>query len=72
MLALEFGKQRDKQTGLMVPSNDILAMISPEKESVNLGKGLKARGNVEEWLGKVEEAMNISLKVIFIQAPYHY
>lgn len=29
---------------------------------VSLGKGLKARGNVEDWLGKVEEAMFISLR----------
>ncbi|XP_053335345.1 dynein axonemal heavy chain 6-like [Clarias gariepinus] len=43
-------------------SNDILAMISPEGEKVSLGKGLKARGNVEDWLGKVEEAMFISLR----------
>lgn len=43
-------------------SNDILAMISPEGERVSLGKGLRARGNVEEWLGKVEEAMFGSLK----------
>lgn len=27
-----------------------------------LGKGLKARGNVEDWLGKVEEAMFSSLR----------
>lgn len=27
-----------------------------------MGKGLKARGNVEEWLGKVEEAMFTSLR----------
>ena len=60
--SLQFGTQKDKQTGLTVPSTDILAMVSPEKESVSLGKGLKARGNVEEWLGKVEEAMRTSLK----------
>ena len=60
--SLQFGTQKDKQTGEMVPSTDILAMVSPEKESVSLGKGLKARGNVEEWLGKVEEAMCVSLK----------
>lgn len=29
---------------------------------VGLGKGLKARGNVEDWLGKVEEAMFTSLR----------
>ncbi|KAK6493365.1 dynein heavy chain 6 [Huso huso] len=43
-------------------SNDILAMLSPEGERVGLGKGLKARGNVEDWLGKVEEAMFSSLR----------
>ncbi|KAG5830594.1 hypothetical protein ANANG_G00312350 [Anguilla anguilla] len=45
-----------------VYSNDILAMVSPEAERVGLGKGLKARGNVEDWLGKVEEAMFSSLR----------
>ncbi|XP_059155726.1 dynein axonemal heavy chain 6-like isoform X2 [Physella acuta] len=43
-------------------TNDILAMMSPEGEKVSLGKGLKARGNVEDWLGKVEEAMFSSLR----------
>ncbi|XP_066430422.1 dynein axonemal heavy chain 6 isoform X1 [Eleutherodactylus coqui] len=43
-------------------TNDILAMLSPEGEKVSLGKGLKARGNVEDWLGKVEEAMYSSLR----------
>ncbi|XP_063073303.1 dynein axonemal heavy chain 6 [Engraulis encrasicolus] len=43
-------------------SNDILAMVSPEGEKVALGKGLKARGNVEDWLGKVEEGMFSSLR----------
>ncbi|KAM4603926.1 dynein axonemal heavy chain 6 [Polymixia lowei] len=43
-------------------SNDILAMVSPEGEKVGLTKGLKARGNVEDWLGKVEEAMFFSLR----------
>ncbi len=37
-------------------------MLSPEGEKVGLGKGLKARGNVEDWLGKVEEAMVVSLR----------
>ncbi|KAF8561763.1 hypothetical protein P879_11328 [Paragonimus westermani] len=43
-------------------TNDILAMLSPEGERVALGKGLKARGNVEDWLGKVEEAMFVNLR----------
>src|SRR5699024_3896967 len=37
-------------------------MISPEGERVVLTKGLKARGNVEDWLGKVESSMFISLR----------
>ncbi len=43
-------------------TNDILAMLSPEGEKVGLGKGLKARGNVEDWLGKVEDAMFTNLR----------
>ncbi|VVC96959.1 unnamed protein product, partial [Leptidea sinapis] len=43
-------------------TTDIIAMLSPEGERINLGKGLKARGNVEDWLGKVEEAMFASVK----------
>uniref|UniRef100_A0A9J7X309 Dynein, axonemal, heavy chain 6 n=1 Tax=Cyprinus carpio carpio TaxID=630221 RepID=A0A9J7X309_CYPCA len=45
--------------GLLTPGE---AMVSPEGEKVALGKGLKARGNVEDWLGKVEEAMFSSLR----------
>lgn len=45
-----------------VLTTDIIAMISPEGERVQLGKGLKARGNVEDWLGKVEESMFVSLR----------
>ncbi len=53
-------------------SNDILAMISPEGERVSLGRGLRARGNVEEWLGKVEEAMFSNLKKIMKQSISDY
>ncbi|XP_057699654.1 dynein axonemal heavy chain 6 isoform X1 [Corythoichthys intestinalis] len=45
-----------------VYTKDILNMVSPEGEKVGLTKGLKARGNVEEWLCKVEEAMFNSLR----------
>ncbi|KXS09529.1 hypothetical protein M427DRAFT_128896 [Gonapodya prolifera JEL478] len=38
-------------------SVDIVAMVSPEGERVPFGKTLKARGNVEAWLGQVEESM---------------
>jgi dynein heavy chain len=43
-------------------SVDIFAMMSPEGERVGLGKNLKARGNVEQWLGAVEAAMITALK----------
>lgn len=57
---LEFGDANEKK--VTQASNDIIAMISPEGERVELGKGLKARGNVEAWLKKVEAAMFSSLK----------
>ncbi|ORY38879.1 hypothetical protein BCR33DRAFT_853838 [Rhizoclosmatium globosum] len=38
-------------------SIDIAAMVSPEGERVGFIKMIKARGNVEAWLGAVEEAM---------------
>lgn len=59
---LEFGATEAGPMGQKKLSNDIVAMISPEGERVELGKGLKARGNVEDWLGKVEAAMFASLK----------
>jgi dynein heavy chain len=52
---LEFGEENGKT------ANDINAMVSPEGEVVSLGKGLKARGNVEVWLCSVEDAMVKSL-----------
>ncbi|KAH0628434.1 hypothetical protein JD844_009589 [Phrynosoma platyrhinos] len=59
---LEFAYMAPAEGEEKVLTNDILAMLSPEGERVNLGKGLKARGNVEDWLGKVEEAMFTSLR----------
>ena len=35
-------------------SIDIHSMVSPEGESVPLGKNLKARGYVEDWLSQVK------------------
>nr|XP_046259789.1 dynein axonemal heavy chain 6 isoform X2 [Scatophagus argus] len=54
--ALDAGEQEP------VYSKDILNMVSPEGEKVALTKGLKAQGNVEDWLCKVEEAMFSSLR----------
>ncbi|XP_074097467.1 dynein heavy chain at 16F [Cotesia typhae] len=50
------------QKSSAILTTEILAMISPEGEKVSLGKGLKARENVEDWLGKVEESMFTSLR----------
>lgn len=43
-------------------SMEILAMISPEGEKISFAKGIKTRGNVEMWLGSVEESMMASIK----------
>ncbi|XP_037937177.1 dynein heavy chain 6, axonemal [Teleopsis dalmanni] len=59
---LEFGQKEGGEGGKPSPTNDILAFISPEGEKLLFGKGLKARGAVEEWLSKVEEAMFIAVK----------
>ena len=56
LVALEFGKEDG--------SVDILAMFSSEKERVSLGKNLKARGNVEDWLTQVENRMKSQLHVL--------
>ncbi|XP_075946793.1 dynein axonemal heavy chain 6 [Anarhichas minor] len=53
---LDVGKQETDY------SKDIVNMVSPEGEKVGLTKGLKAQGNVEDWLCKVEEAMFSSLR----------
>ncbi|XP_043065698.2 dynein axonemal heavy chain 6 [Drosophila bipectinata] len=58
---LEFGS-KEGGDGKMVATNDIIAFLSPEGEKLQFGKGLKARGAVEEWLSKVEEAMFVSVK----------
>ncbi|XP_055843876.1 dynein axonemal heavy chain 6 [Episyrphus balteatus] len=59
---LEFGQKESGDGGKMIATNDIVAMLSPEGEKLLFGKGLKARGAVEEWLSKVEEAMFLAVK----------
>ena len=46
---LDFGEQ---STGI-----SILAILSQDKERVSIGPNLKARGNLEDWLGLVEDSM---------------
>lgn len=59
---IEFGTKEGEKRGEKVQTNDILAMVSPEGEKVQFNRGLKARGAVEDWLGKVEDAMFTALK----------
>ena len=61
---LEFGKEPG--------SVDILAMISPERERVELTKNLKARGNVEDWLTEVQKAMMVSLNRVMREGLLDY
>lgn len=42
-------------------SVDMIAMMSSENERVPLGKNLKARGNVEDWLKALELSMKASI-----------
>ncbi|KAI9095538.1 hypothetical protein DFS34DRAFT_182154 [Phlyctochytrium arcticum] len=49
-------------------SIDIVAMLSPEGERVQFLKTIKARGNVEAWLGSVEEGMIAVLRRLIKQA----
>lgn len=59
--SLEFGV-KESENGETMMTNDIIAMISPEGERILFGRGLKARGPVEDWLCRVEEAMFLALK----------
>ncbi|KAI8850637.1 hypothetical protein BC829DRAFT_441991 [Chytridium lagenaria] len=53
-------------------SIDIIAMMSPEGERVPFAKTIKARGNVEGWLGSVEEAMVAVLRRLLKGALAEY
>ena len=70
---LEFGDGGiDEETGKKKYTTDILAMNAPQGEVVTLGKGLKARGNVEGWLGDVEKAMMKNLWSLAKASIEHY
>ncbi|KAK5899926.1 hypothetical protein CesoFtcFv8_009352 [Champsocephalus esox] len=71
IIRLDFALLAEQSPGAMagsesnqesIYSKDILSMVSPEGEKVALTKGLKAQGNVEDWLCKMEEAMFNSLR----------
>jgi dynein heavy chain len=54
LVKLEFGEEGG--------GADILAMFSGENERVGMGRNLKARGDVESWLGAVEKRMKETLR----------
>jgi dynein heavy chain len=53
-------------------SIDIVAMKSPEGERVEMGKNLKARGNVEDWLMAVQDRMQKVLHDLLKEACLDY
>lgn len=59
--------ENDNEIGIPIvdeinPPTDIIAMISSERERVKFSMEVKARGNVEFWLYRVEEAMVDTLR----------
>ena len=72
--SLDFGGQH-KMSPVKVfdeTSVDIYGMVSPETEYVTLGKNLKARGEVENWLSAVEKRMVESLRQLAKDAVIDY
>uniref|UniRef100_A0A0G4I0U0 Uncharacterized protein n=1 Tax=Chromera velia CCMP2878 TaxID=1169474 RepID=A0A0G4I0U0_9ALVE len=62
----------DNLVRLKFDDQDITAMISAEGEVVEFVKPLRARGNVEKWLGELEEWMIKSLTAIIKQGWLEY
>ena len=72
--SLDFGGQH-KMSPIKIfdeSSVDIYGMISPENEYVTLGKNLKARAEVENWLSAVEKRMVESLRQLAKDAVIDY
>jgi dynein heavy chain len=61
---LDFGGQHPNSPIKKIDENsvDIYGIISPESEYVTMGKNLKARGEVENWLMATEKRMVESLR----------
>ncbi|OMJ81675.1 hypothetical protein SteCoe_17784 [Stentor coeruleus] len=49
-------------------SDSILAIVSVEKEKIDIAKGTKAKGNIEDWLRNLEQAMHSALKHKMVEA----
>jgi len=71
-------KNDDKEGNPLTPDKEdssptnIMAMISPEKEIVKFSTQVKAAGNVEFWLTKVEKEMVNTLRMSMFAAMEDY
>lgn len=63
--------QPEKEGENNSPTN-IIAMISSEKEIVKFSLTIKAKGNVEYWLSRVEEEMINTLRSLMCTAIEYY
>lgn len=69
--------ENDDEEGKPLQSEDksptnIISMISPEKEIVKFSLPVKATGNVEFWLSRVEEEMINTLRSLMLTAIKEY
>lgn len=71
-------KNDDKEGNPLTPDKEdssptnIIAMISPEKEIVKFSSQVKAAGNVEFWLTRVEKEMVNTLRMFMFAAMEDY
>eukprot|EP00960_Hanusia_phi_P070417 767305-Hanusia_phi.AAC.13 len=72
--SLDFGGQHNLSPVKQVDESsvDIYGIISPENEYVTMGKNLKARGEVENWLSFVEKRMVESLRQLSKESVTDY
>ncbi len=72
--SLDFGGQHKQSPLSRFDENsvDIYGIISPEAEYVTMGKNLKARGEVENWLMAVEKRMVESLRILSKESVVDY
>lgn len=70
--SLEFVSIKNNRNNEVSYTNDIVSIISPEGERIELEKVLKARGPVEDWFGKLEKVLRTTLKLCMKNAFQSY
>uniref|UniRef100_A0A8D9BAE7 Dynein heavy chain 6, axonemal n=1 Tax=Cacopsylla melanoneura TaxID=428564 RepID=A0A8D9BAE7_9HEMI len=64
--AIQFGTKQAKvansNESSEVPTTDVVAVVSPENETIKLSKGCQARGSVEVWLAMLDKYVSNALK----------